>query len=89
MTNLEDYELIFPCEYPVKVIGRDENDFTGFVVDVVTRHVPQLTREDFRTRSSGGEKYIAVSVTFIAESRQQVDAMYAELGKDERVKVAF
>jgi putative lipoic acid-binding regulatory protein len=89
MTNLEDYELIFPCEYPVKVIGRDENDFTAFVIEVVTRHVPQLTHADFSMRSSGGEKYISVSVTFTAESRQQVDAMYAELGRDERVQVAF
>ena len=86
---MEEYELIFPCEYPVRVIGRDENDFTGFVMDVVTRHVPNLTSDDFRTRLSGGEKYISVSVTFIAESRQQVDALYAELGKDERVRIAF
>jgi len=89
MTNLEDYELIFPCEYPVKVIGRDENDFTGFVIDVVSRHVPHLTGDDFSTRSSSGEKYISVSVTFIAESRQQVDALYDELGKDDRVRIAF
>ncbi len=86
---MEEYELIFPCEYPVKVIGRDENDFTGFVMGVISRHVPQLTSDDFRTRYSSGEKYISVSVTFIAESRQQVDALYAELGKDSRVRIAF
>ena len=86
---MQDNELNFPCEYPVRVIGLDEDGFADSVIAVIRRHVPDLLPGDFSTRLSGGEKYISVSVKFIAESRQQVDALYAELAKDGRVKVAF
>lgn len=82
-------ELKFPCEYPVKVIGKDEDAFFDFVVELVSRHVPGLSVEKFSTHRSSGGKYITVSVTFVAESRPQVDALYKELGEHQRVRVAF
>ncbi len=82
-------ELKFPCEYPVKVIGKDEDNFYEFVIELVSRHVPGLPQESFTTRRSGGGKYLSVSVTFIAESRAQVDALYLELSVHPRVLVAL
>ncbi len=82
-------ELLFPCKYPVKVIGKDEDNFYEFVLDLVTRHVPELSADDFSTRSSGGGKYLSVSVTFIAQSRAQVDGLYKELGQHSRVIVVL
>lgn len=82
-------ELNFPCEYPVKVIGYDEADFFDFVVDLVTRHAPGSSAQDFSVNRSSGGKYASVSVTILAESREQVDAMYAEMRQHKRIKVAF
>jgi uncharacterized protein len=82
-------ELNFPCEYPVKVIGKDENNFFNFVTELIGRHVPDLTPDSFTTHSSSGGKYLSVSVTFIAQSRVQVDALYKELGEHKRIKVAM
>lgn len=82
-------ELSFPCEYPLKVIGRDEDNFLEFVRELVSHHVPGLPAEAFTTHSSRAGKYLSVSVTFIAESRAQVDALYLELGQNPRVLVAI
>ncbi len=82
-------ELAFPCEFPLKVIGKDEDDFFEFVLEVVSHHVPGLPFESFTSRHSGGGKYLSVSVTFIAGSRAQVDALYTELGSHPRVLVAL
>jgi uncharacterized protein len=82
-------ELNFPCEYPVKVIGRDENNFFEFVVDLVLRHVPDLPVETFTSHTSSGGKYLSVSVTFLAQSRAQVDALYKEIAEHKRIKVAM
>jgi putative lipoic acid-binding regulatory protein len=82
-------ELSFPCEYPLKVIGKDEDNFMEFVVEVVSHHVPDLPLEAFSARSSRAGTYLSVSVTFIAESRAQVDALYQELGLHPRVLVAM
>ena len=89
MDDIPMPELAFPCEYPLKVIGKDEDNFFEFVIELVSHHVPGLPFEMFTTRRSGGGKYLSVSVTFIAESRAQVDALYAELGIHPRVLVAL
>jgi hypothetical protein len=89
MTNLDEIELSFPCEYPVKVFGRDEDHFKEFVIGVISRHAPGLAQEAFTARQSSGGKYLSVSVTIIAESRAQVDALYQELGQHPRVLVAM
>ncbi len=89
MKDLQEFELVFPCEYPVRVIGEDVDGFEEFVIQAVSRHVPDLERDSFSSRKSRENRYLSVSVTFIAESRAQVTALYQELGADPRVKVAL
>jgi len=82
-------DLIFPCEYPLKVIGKNEDDFLPFVIELVSRHVPGLVEEAFTYRHSGKGTYLSVSVKFIASSREQVDSLYRELGQHPRVIIAL
>ncbi|MEM5775600.1 MAG: DUF493 domain-containing protein [Anaerolineaceae bacterium] len=84
---MDEFELIFPREYAIKVIGVDENDFESFVRRVITAHIPDLLPESFSTRSSSRNNYLSVSVSFIAESRDQLQTLYQALGADERVKL--
>ena len=76
--------LEFPLIFPLKVIGRNADDFEGFVLSVVKTHAP-LSARTVTTRPSHGGKYLAVTVTFTAESREQLDAIYQELSGHERV----
>lgn len=63
----------------------DEPDFEVFVIEIVRRHVPELLEENIISHLSTGNKYRSVSFQFIAESRAQVDALYAELSSHKRV----
>jgi uncharacterized protein len=74
--------------FPLKVIGRNEEDFEGFVVSVVQAHAP-LSARTVATRLSHGDKYLAVTVTFVAESREQLDAIYQEFTDSGRVLTAL
>jgi len=78
----------FPLIFPLKVIGRNADDFEGFVVSVVKTHAP-LSEHTVTTRPSQGGKYLAVTVTFVAESREQLDAIYQELSSHERVLITL
>jgi len=78
----------FPLIFPLKVIGRNADDFEGFVVSVVKTHAP-LSERTVTTRPSQGGKYLAVTVTFVVESREQLDAIYQELSGHERVLMAL
>jgi putative lipoic acid-binding regulatory protein len=85
MTKTNKFELEYPISFPIKVIGLDEPDFEEFTVEIVRKHVPDLLEENIISRLSNGNKYRSVSIQFIAESRAQVDALYAELGSHKRV----
>jgi putative lipoic acid-binding regulatory protein len=78
----------YPLLFPLKVIGRNADDFEGFVVSVVQTHAP-LSERTVTTRLSQGGKYLAVTVTFMAESREQLDAIYQELSDNQRVLMAL
>jgi len=82
---MEDTLLEFPCEFPLKAIGRGPEDFEAFVVEIVRRHAPDLEADATTSRLSSGGKYLAVTVTFTAESQAQLDALYGELSRHERV----
>lgn len=75
--------LEFPCTFPVKAIGKDTGEFEAIVTDILRRHVSELM--DVTTRSSAGGKYLAVTATFVATSRDQLDALYRELSSNELV----
>jgi hypothetical protein len=82
----ENYPAIeYPIDFHLKVIGEDAGDFEPFVVEIVRRHVPDLLEENIISRLSSASRYRSVSFQFIAESRAQVDALYAELTAHERV----
>lgn len=88
-TDLDQYELIFPCEYPVKLFGLDQDNFADFVLELLSRHVPGIQNTDLHTHSSKDGKYLAVSTTFTAQSREQVDALYADIGAHKRILFAM
>lgn len=87
MTNENVPTLEYPLEFPLKVIGANEEDFEPFVVEIVRRHVPDLLEENIISRLSGNDRYRSVDFHFIAQSRAQVDALYAELSSHKRVLV--
>jgi putative lipoic acid-binding regulatory protein len=85
MTEESPIEIKYPVLFPLKVLGTDEPDFEDFVIEIVRRHIPELLEENITSRLSNGNKYRSVNFEFIAESRAQVDALYAELSSHKRV----
>lgn len=85
----EESPLKFPCEFPIKIMGKPENDFHAHVVEIVRRHTPDLDETMISLRDSSGGKYIAITVTIQARSREQLDAIYQALTDSERVIMAL
>jgi hypothetical protein len=78
-------ELQFPLVLPLKVMGRDADDFEALVLELMARHVPAELVTDVQRRSSSGGKYLSLTVTFTAQDRTQMEAVYSELSRHERV----
>lgn len=81
----KNLELEYPVTFPLKVIGLAEADFEDFVIAIVKTHVPELLEDNIISKLSSGNKYRSVSFQFIAESRAQMDSLYAELSSHKRI----
>lgn len=81
--------LEFPCDFPIKIMGRAGDDFEALVVGIVRGHAPDLGEGAVRTRDSSGGKYVSVTVTVRATSRRQLDDIYRELTACEQVLMAL
>lgn len=85
MSEENDSIMEFPCEFPIKAFGRQEGEFEALVLTIVNRHVPDLSEGAVVTRPSSKGNYIAVTVTFTATSKRQLDDLYRELTAHEDV----
>lgn len=79
MTQTTHTEFTFPCEYPIKIMGLANETFEKLVMPILQTHIPDLKKEAISTRASKGGKYTALTVTFQATSKAQVDALYQDL----------
>ena len=71
--------LAFPCDFPIKVMGRKERGFAQTVTDIVLRHVQDFDPATVEMRPSRQGKYLSVTCVVRATSREQLDALYQEL----------
>ncbi|MSQ53929.1 MAG: DUF493 domain-containing protein [Betaproteobacteria bacterium] len=71
--------LSFPVEFPMKILGRREGGFAQGVMDVVLKHAPDFQPASMEMRPSRQGKYISLTVTVNATSREQLDGLYREL----------
>lgn len=81
--------LEFPCRFPIKVMGKAESDFDAIVYDIIRRHVEDIHEGAVQTRDSRNGNYVAVTVTIVARSREQLDNIYMELTAHEKVLMAL
>lgn len=79
----------FPCEFPIKIMGKAIPEFEGVVMEIIHRHCPNLGEGAVKLRPSSGGKYVSITVTFMAQSRAQLDALYCELSGHEKVSMVL
>jgi putative lipoic acid-binding regulatory protein len=73
-------EIEYPLDFPIKVMGRREPGFVRKVIDVVRKHAPDFDETTIEMRQSKKNTYLSVTCTIVAVSREQLDALYKELG---------
>jgi putative lipoic acid-binding regulatory protein len=71
--------LEFPCEFPIKVVGRREDGFAQAVSEIVQRHAPEFAPSSLGMRASRNARFLSLTVTITARSKAQLDALYREL----------
>jgi putative lipoic acid-binding regulatory protein len=80
-----DTLIEFPCRFPIKAMGLAGAEFEALVVEIVARHLDRLEDVEVRTRHSRGGKWVSVTLTIEARSRDQLDAIYRDLTAHESI----
>jgi putative lipoic acid-binding regulatory protein len=81
--------LEFPCDFPIKAVGRAADDFDALIASLVRRHVPDLGEGAISVRPSRDGNYLSVTVVIRAQSQEQLDNIYRDLTANERVVMAL
>ena len=81
--------LQFPCSYPLKVLGKNVHTFHAMATAIIEKHVAEADGVTYSTKVSSGDKYMSITATFIAKSREQLDAIYEELNRHELVLITL
>ncbi len=69
----------FPCQFPVKAMGKADLKFDLLVLEIVRRHSTVIDGQEIKVRPSKDGNYVSVTVLIEATSKKQLDAIYQEL----------
>jgi putative lipoic acid-binding regulatory protein len=86
---MSDTLFQFPCDFPLKVMGRKSDDFRSLVIGIVQKHVGPVAPANIEERPSKDGNYLSLTCTFQAQSREQLDDLYRELTSCERVLIVL
>ena len=75
----------FPCNFPIKAMGRDQDDFRAHVVELIAAEVGDIDPANVSVRPSRQGQFLSITVTFEATSRSQLDAVYRSLTSSVRI----
>ena len=69
----------YPCQFPIKVMGRREDGFAQAISEIALKHAHDFDPATIEMRSSKQGRYLSLTLVIHARSREQLDALYEEL----------
>ena len=81
--------LEFPCAFPLKIMGRADDQLAQAVLEVILAHAPDFDGATMEMRASSGGKYVSLTCTVNATSKAQLDDLYRALTSHPLVKVVL
>lgn len=85
----EESLIEYPSSFPIKVMGAHVEGFVEAVVMVAQQFDPQFDASTVEQRPSSGGKYLGLTITVTATSREQLDELYRTLTTHPMVKVVL
>lgn len=69
----------FPCQFPIKAMGRNTSNFECSVIAIVRKHCAYLGEGAVITKHSRNNKFLSITVTIEATGQAQLDGIYQDL----------
>jgi len=69
----------FPCDFPIKVIGKHTSEFKDNIIAIACKHDPAFNPDTVRNTLSKEGRFCSLNLIINATSQIQLDALYREL----------
>ena len=79
----------YPSQFPIKVMGDNADGFVHAVTAIAKQFDPGFDAASVELRDSKGGKYLGITITVTATSREQLDELYRTLSTHPMVKVVL
>ena len=70
--------LEFPCDFPVKLMGRHTDEFATTVRSLVEKHAGPIEDHSIKSSLSKNDRFVSITITVAAQSQQQLDRIYQD-----------
>lgn len=84
-----DSLIEYPCKFPIKVMGTKVEGLVHAITSIAQQFDTAFDASTVELRESKGGKYLGVTVTVNATSREQLDELYRTLSTHPMVKVVL
>ncbi len=85
----EESAIEFPCDFPIKMMGRDTPAFRQTMRALVEGHVGDVDEGCVQSSVSRNGRFVSVTITITAASQQQLDAIYRDVSGHDDVLMAL
>lgn len=89
MTNDDSAKPIYPCEFPVKVIGENIEELKQIIVKVMSSFGEVINPDEISITPSKNGKYSSLTFKIVAKDREHVEQIYSELNAQKEVKMVL
>jgi uncharacterized protein len=79
----------YPSQFPIKVMGLRADGYVTALTHIAKQFDPTFDASTIELRESSGGKYLGVTLTITATSREQLDEIYRTLSTHPMVKVVL
>jgi uncharacterized protein len=79
----------YPSLFPIKVMGLRVDGMVHAITHIARQFDPQFDAATIELRESKGGKYLGITITVTATSREQLDELYRTLSTHPMVKVVL
>ena len=81
--------LKFPCEFPIKIMGKNHHGFHQAVIEILKKHLNDFDTTEFKEVESKQRNYCSITAYVNATSQQHLDEIYMDLTASDWVIIAL
>jgi len=85
----EESAIEFPCEFPIKMMGRNLPEFRATARALVEKYTGAVEDKAVQESLSRNERFVSITVTITATSQQQLDSIYQDVSNHTDVLMAL